>query len=295
MVRRVLEPQLVGKRICGVRFLNPGVVAWPQAEKFAEGVRGRRIAGMARRGKFLQILLDDGACIVVHFRMTGCLLLMDADSMPEKHTHVIVTLDDGRELRYSDQRRFGRLWLIPIGADGGADAKSETPRGVDGTFRMDAARGISALGLSVTGMDKLGPEPFDESVTWKYLREKLGSRRTSIKEGLLDQGVIAGIGNIYSDEILFAGNIYPGRAARSLTTAQWKRLAAQIPATMKYYVEKNEISFEDYVKGRGKDYRNTPYLKVYGHKGEPCPRCGTPLESARIGGRSSVYCVKCQK
>ena len=154
---------------------------------------------------------------------------------------------------------------------------------------------MSAAGLRVTGMDKLGLEPFDTGMTWKYLRDKLGGRRICIKEGLLDQGVVAGIGNIYSDEILFASRIYPGREARTLTVAQWKRLAAQIPVTMEYYIEKNEISPEDYLKGRGKDYRNTPYLRVYGQKEKPCPNCQTRLEGTRIGGRSSVYCPKCQK
>ena len=156
-------------------------------------------------------------------------------------------------------------------------------------------REMSAAGLRVTGMDKLGLEPFDTGMTWKYLRDKLGGRRICIKEGLLDQGVVAGIGNIYSDEILFASRIYPGREARTLTVAQWKRLAAQIPVTMEYYIEKNEISPADYLKGRGKDYRNTPYLRVYGQKEKPCPNCRTRLEGTRIGGRSSVYCPKCQK
>lgn len=281
-VRRVLGPQLAGKSIRAARLITPGIIAHPEAEEFVAGVVGRCIAGMERRGKFLQILLDDGGRIVVHFRMTGCLLLVDTDCPPEKHTHVVFSLDDGRELRYSDQRRFGRLWFVPAMAD------------VSGEGRVRPAD-EGATGLSITGMDKLGLEPFDKRVTWKYLQEKLGNRRISIKEGLLDQGVVAGIGNIYSDEILFASRIYPGQEARTLTVAQWKCLAVQIPLTMEYYIETNEISFEDYVKGRGKDYRNTPYLKVYGQKGEPCPKCGTPLESARIGGRSSVYCVKCQK
>lgn len=327
MVRRVLGPQLAGKSICAARLITPGIIAHPEAEEFVAGVVGRCIAGMERRGKFLQILLDDGGRIVVHFRMTGCLLRFAASDLSgknergeafasagkseygeeaessrrgehgeavgsvkndvyaglanvmEKHTHVIFELDDGSALCYSDQRRFGRLWLVE-------DVMSEVEA---------AEREMSAAGLCVTGMDKLGPEPFDTGLSWKYLRDKLGNRRISIKEGLLDQGVVAGIGNIYSDEILFASRIYPGQEARTLTVAQWKRLAAQIPVTMKYYIGKNDISPEDYLKGRGKDYRNTPYLKVYGHKEAPCPNCRTRLESMRIGGRSSVYCPKCQK
>ncbi len=293
MVRRVLGPQLAGKSICAVRLITPGVIAHPRSEEFVEGVVGRRVAGMERRGKFLQILLDDGGRVVVHFRMTGCLLRFttaDLADVMEKHTHVIFELDDGSVLCYSDQRRFGRLWLVED-VEIVADIKNLRV-GKDGS---GLGREMSAAGLRVTGMDKLGLEPFDTGMTWKYLRDKLGGRRICIKEGLLDQGVVAGIGNIYSDEILFASRIYPGREARTLTVAQWKRLAAQIPVTMEYYIEKNEISPADYLKGRGKDYRNTPYLRVYGQKEKPCPNCRTRLEGTRIGGRSSVYCPKCQK
>lgn len=265
-VRRVLEPQLMGRQIAGVQLVTPQVIAFPKPEHFSETVCGKTIVGIERRGKFLQMILETGEHIVVHFRMTGCLLLSDADYPEEKHTHVVFVLDNGQVLRYSDQRRFGKFWMI-------ADVSE----------------------IAVTGMDRLGLEPFDEGVTAAYLRERLGSRRISIKEGLLEQSVIAGIGNIYSDEILFACKIYPGQAANTLTPAQWRRLAEQIPKTMEYYIETNAISPEDYLKGKGKDYRNTPYLKVYGHKGEPCPQCGTTLARTVIGGRSSVYCAKCQK
>ena len=317
MVRRVLGPQLAGKSICAVRLITPGVIAHPRSEEFVEGVVGRRVAGMESRGRCLQLVLEGGGRVVVHFRMTGCLLRFTAADLAdvmEKHTHVIFELDDGSVLWYSDQRRFGRLWLVEDveTATSGVDAaNADTDTGAVHVADVETAvdkkgsrveksgsglsREMSAAGLRVTGMDKLGLEPFDTGMTWKYLRDKLGGRRICIKEGLLDQGVVAGIGNIYSDEILFASRIYPGREARTLTVAQWKRLAAQIPVTMEYYIEKNEISPEDYLKGRGKDYRNTPYLRVYGQKEKPCPNCRTRLEGTRIGGRSSVYCPKCQK
>lgn len=265
-VRRVLEPQLTGRKIAEVQLATPQVIAFPTPECFRENVRGKIITGMERRGKFLQMILESGERIVVHFRMTGCLLLSDADYPAENHTHVVFLLNNGQVLRYSDQRRFGRFWLL-------ADLSES----------------------AVAGMDRLGSEPFDERLTAAYLKERLGGRRISIKEGLLDQSVIAGIGNIYSDEILFACQIYPGQAANTLTAAQWRQLAAQIPKTMEYYIETNAISPEDYLKGKGKDYRNTPYLKVYGQSKKPCPRCGTTLTRTVIGGRSSVYCVKCQK
>lgn len=146
-----------------------------------------------------------------------------------------------------------------------------------------------------TGIETLGPEPFEERLTAGYLLEKAGNSKKAIKDWLLCQQLVAGIGNIYSDEILFAAGISPGREARSLTAKEWERLAAEIPRTMQFFVEKNEISAEDYLKGEGRDYRNTPYLQVYGHRGAPCPKCGATLCGSRIAGRSSVYCERCQK
>ena len=116
-----------------------------------------------------------------------------------------------------------------------------------------------------------------------------------IKECLLDQGVIAGIGNIYSDEILFRTGISPACPAGSLTAEEWARLAAEIPACLSYFIEKNRITPEDYRQTKGRDYRNTPYLQVYGHGGESCPNCGSVLCRTVIGGRSSVYCPVCQR
>ena len=112
---------------------------------------------------------------------------------------------------------------------------------------------------------------------------------------LLDQSVVAGIGNIYSDEILFAAGIYPGKPCRSLTDDDLERLAEMIPKQLSYFTEKNAISFEDYTASKGTDYRNTPFLQVYGKAGEPCPVCGNTLQRLVLGGRSSVFCPHCQK
>ena len=141
----------------------------------------------------------------------------------------------------------------------------------------------------------MGLEPFDQKFGAEYLQDKLGRRKKAIKECLLDQSVIAGIGNIYSDEILFRAKIRPARPANSLTEEEWQRLAAEIPKCLSYFIEKNRISPEEYLQGKGQDYRNTPFLQVYGHGGEPCQNCGTTLVRTVISGRSSVYCPACQK
>nr|WP_296908043.1 bifunctional DNA-formamidopyrimidine glycosylase/DNA-(apurinic or apyrimidinic site) lyase [uncultured Marvinbryantia sp.] len=266
MIRRVLEPQLRGRTVTKLSVLRPEVVAPPQAEQFAQEVCGAVIGRLCRRGKYLQILFADGARAVVHLRMTGRLLVLPENTPEKKYTHLILSLDNGQELRFMDMRRFGRWWYLK------KDEKDD-----------------------FTGIETLGPEPFDERLTAGYLCEKAGSSRKTIKDWLLCQQLVAGIGNIYSDEILFAAGIYPGREARSLTAEEWDRLAEQIPRTMQFFVEKNEISAEDYLIGEGSDYRNTPYLQVYGYKGAHCPKCGGILAGSRIAGRSSVYCTHCQK
>ena len=121
------------------------------------------------------------------------------------------------------------------------------------------------------------------------------SSQKAVKECLLEQNIVAGIGNIYSDEILFAAGIYPKREASSLTINEWARIAAAIPERLKYFIEKNKLTDEEYLETKGQDYRNTPFLQVYGHAGEPCPKCSNTLCKIVIGGRSSGYCPNCQK
>lgn len=197
--------------------------------------------------------------------MTGCLLVTPKNYPLENHTHVIFELSKNRELRFSDTRRFGRFWLIKSG-------------------ETDTYSGIANLGL----------EPFDERLTAEYLSEKFTKRKKAIKECLLDQSVIAGIGNIYSDEILFAAKIAPNRTAGSLNSKEIRRLAKEILKTLSFFIEKNSITPEEYLETKGKDYRNTPFLKVYGKAGKPCPICGAALQKNVIGGRSSVFCAECQ-
>ncbi|MFR1760297.1 MAG: bifunctional DNA-formamidopyrimidine glycosylase/DNA-(apurinic or apyrimidinic site) lyase, partial [Christensenellaceae bacterium] len=255
-----------GLMIDKVMVNRPEVVAHPGSDAFCKRLVGQTIDRMERRGKYLLMRLNSSDRVVIHLRMTGCLLYTPADLPQEKHTHITFQLHNGKELRFSDTRRFGRLWLI---ASGEADPYS--------------------------GIEKLGKEPFDLDLCAEYLRARLGNRKKAIKECLLEQGLIAGIGNIYSDEILFAAKIYPARPAKALTEQEWTRLAAAIPQQLSYFIEKNEMTPEEYVQSKGQHYRNAPFLKVYGRAGEACPVCGEPLFRTVIGGRSSTYCPACQK
>lgn len=265
-IKRVIEPQIQGLAIERVTVNRPEVIAHPAADEFCTRITGQFFTEIDRRGKFLILCLSSGDQVVLHLRMTGCLLVTPADYPEEKHTHLVFHLSGGRELRFSDPRRFGRIWLL---RQGEADPH--------------------------TGMEKLGAEPFDLGFSGEYLSTRLGKRKKAIKECLLDQSVIAGIGNIYSDEILFAARIHPKRPANTLTAEEWNRLASVIPKRLAFFIEKNQTTQEEYLAARGQDYRNTPFLQVYGHGGEPCPVCGEMLCRGVIGGRSSVYCPVCQK
>ncbi len=265
-IKNVIEPQITGLTVKNITINRPEVVARPTAEEFRKAVIGQTLSSMTRRGKFLMIHLKNENRIILHLRMTGCLLVVPPGYPMEKHTHIILQLDNGMELRFSDPRRFGRFWLIQ---------KNEE----------DLYSGIGKLGL----------EPFSSACNGAYLQARLGKRKKAIKKCLLDQNVIAGIGNIYSDEILFRARLYPSMPANNLTSIEWERLAAAISECLSYFIEKNKISPEDYLATKGQDYRNTPFLQVYGHDNEPCPNCSKTLVRTVIGGRSSVYCLNCQR
>ena len=264
-VRVALEASLRGRRVESVRLPDERCAAHPAAEAFCDGLRGRAFSALGRRGKFLYATLDDGGKLVVHLRMTGRLLLAEAGGASAAHTRAAFLLDDGRELRFVDARRFGRLWLLRPGEED-----------------------------TYTGMAGLGPEPDDPALDAAYLRGACGKSRRAVKSCLLDQSMIAGIGNIYSDEILHVVRIRPDRPACSLSTEEWERLAEYIPRVMRFFTEKNLVTFAEYRQSAGLEYRNTPWLRVYGHAGESCERCGAALKRTVIGGRSSIFCPNCQ-
>ena len=266
MVKNAVAPLVCGRRIERVELPDKTVCGHPAPKEMIRALRGRVFERVERRGKFLRFLLSGGGELAVHLRMTGFLMACAADHPEEPHTRAVFHLSNGRQLRFADMRRFGRLWLIEPG---------ETD--------------------DFTGMADLGPEPFDPCLTPRWLKGKLARSRRAIKTCLLDQSVVAGIGNIYSDEILFAARIHPLRPACSLTAPEWKRLAETIPSLMRFHVEQTRMDNDEYLRTHGREYRNTPFLRIYGHAGEPCPKCGTKLERVVVGGRSSVFCPKCQK
>lgn len=264
-IKRILAPQLCGRRIAAVQLVRPEVVAHPGAQRFTDALTGKKIMGMDRRGKFLLFELEGGGRLILHLRMTGQLLATPSDYPKEKHTHLVLGLEGGGELRYIDVRRFGRFWLLESGEED-----------------------------SYSGIERLGPEPFGPAFCAGYLQEALQTRRRAIKECLLDQGVVAGIGNIYADEILFAAGILPARAACTLGQEEWRRLEKAIPHILRQGIENDRITPEQYLALQGREYRDGPSFAMYGRQGQPCPRCGAPIERIILSGRSSCYCPRCQ-
>lgn len=260
----MVGPRIERRGIVSADVLDPKSVETPDTETFRHTLEGGMFSELERRGKFLTAVLDDGHRMVMHMRMTGCLVVAPPERPREPHTRIVITMDDGNELRFSDTRRFGRFWLFASGD------------------------------VDTSGVSELGLEPWDPGFCSDYLESRIGSSGRTVKECLLDQRVVAGLGNIYSDEVLFDCGIDPSCPARLLCRDDWESLARDIPEKLAFFVEANQSPYEDYLENGGRGYRSTPYLRVYGHGGQPCPVCGRILEKTTVGGRGSVHCPGCQ-
>jgi formamidopyrimidine-DNA glycosylase len=270
---RDLRPQLAGRRIESVKLtqdpaIRKRLVRYPNATKFVRSLRGRTIRSVERRGKYLVMPLDkDGERLVVHLGMTGHLRVWEPEEAPVKHTHLRVLLDSGLELRYDDPRQFGRLLL--------------------GTQEeLVAGRAFPA---------KLGPEPIHGDLTAAEFDKIVKSRRRPIKSALLDQSFLAGVGNIYADEACFRAGIRPSRWTHRLTARERRALYSSIQEVLENSIAARGSSIINYVDAFGVRGGNQEKLLVYGRRGEPCVKCGTPLQGTRLAGRGTVYCRKCQR
>lgn len=260
-----LRPCLVGTRISRVRLLFPSIVRHPDPTAFVAGAEGRPVESLARRGKYILAGLDGGILLVVHLGMTGQLTLVEPELALAPHTHACFELSCGRQLRYRDPRRFGRLLL---GTEEELVAARKLPR--------------------------LGPDPLSAEFTWPLLRARLKGRRASLKALLLDQAVLAGVGNIYADESCFLARVRPDRPGGELSAAAARRLHGALRHTLELGIRNRGSSISDYVDGLGKAGRQQEELLVYGRGGLPCSRCGRVLRQVRLAGRSTVFCPRCQ-
>lgn len=265
-VKRTLEKKLVGLTIEKVELDLPKIVRIPPAEEFTQLLEGNKILRMGRRGKYLLLHLTGNLTMVIHLRMTGRLVFTRPDKPREKHTHAVFTLSSGDQLRFTDTRQFGRIWLAPTG-------------------EID----------QIPGLKDLGVEPLSESFTRDFMKKELKRRRTRIKPLLLDQTFIAGLGNIYADEALHLARLHPQRLAAGLNPREITRLYQSIRNVLTEGINNRGTSFRDYVDGDGRPGNNKESLRVYSREGKPCLKCGKPIVRTRIGGRSSFFCPCCQK
>lgn len=260
-IRRDLSPLLVGRTITGVTVGWEGCVDRPSMASFSEQVVGRRIEAVGRRGKFLLFGLSGGVSLLVHLRMTGSLLIREPTDPWETHARLVFALDNGKELRFADVRKFGRLYL------------SESPEEVLG---------------------ELGPEPLGEGFDPQAFRRLFENRRGMIKPLLLNQRFLAGLGNIYVDEALFRARLHPRRAVDSLTREELGCLYDAIRGVLQEAIADQGTSRSDYVRPDGSEGRHQDQLLVSGRAGEPCPCCGTEIERIVVGGRGTFLCPRCQ-
>ena len=275
-IRRQLQSRIVGKTIKAVEVLYPKVVHKMRAADFVRTLVGRKVREVGRQGKLILIRLSGEETLVVHLKMTGRLLLQSsghpeprrhgrgAGSHTNKSTEVILIFTDGTVLRYDDLRRFGYMRLA-------TDAEVEAA--------------LSGFGI----------EPFTKNFTYANFLAAIGQRKVAIKTALLDQKKIAGIGNIYADEVCFCAKVLPMRTVASLTDSEKKKIFLCIPRILKEAIKHRGTTFRDYRDSDGRRGNYTDFLQVFDREGEKCGRCGGIVKKIKSGGRGTHFCAGCQR
>ncbi len=271
-VRRGLERQLGQFLIERVEVLRPRAIAAPADPlQFREALEGCTVKGWNRRGKYLLGSLNrqglDGGQWGVHLRMTGQFLWLEQPIPPCPHTRVRFWNVSGQELRFVDVRSFGQMWWIPPGV---------------------------AAGCVMAGLRRLGPEPFSPGFSAAYLIDRLAGSSRPIKNALLDQAVVAGVGNIYADESLFASGLSPHRRSGSLDAGEVERLRSCLITVLETSIGVGGTTFSDFRDLTGSNGNYGGCAWVYLRTGQPCRRCGGSIQRERLAGRSSHWCPVCQ-
>ncbi|MCJ7712257.1 MAG: bifunctional DNA-formamidopyrimidine glycosylase/DNA-(apurinic or apyrimidinic site) lyase [Chloroflexi bacterium] len=262
-LRRHLLPEGGGPGpvVAGARVAWPGTLRDGDVPVFVAGVAGRRIEAVGRRGKLLILDLDGGTFLTVHLKMTGQLFVVPAALPVDPYERLALILDDDREIRFRDIRKFGRVGLY---------AADDRP------------------------FDGIGPEPLDPRFTLRAFRGRIRGRRARLKPLLVDQGFIAGVGNIYADEALWRSKLHPLRSAASLRPHDERALYPNVLDSLTVAVERRGSSIDDYTAPDG-DGEMQEHLDVYQRTGRPCPRCGRPIRRIVIGIRATHFCSFCQR
>lgn len=264
-VRRSLRERLVGKRIVGVSISHDNIIEYPSVDEFKSEIVGQKINDMDRYGKWLIFVMDD-YFLFSHLRMEGKYFFRTREEVRNKHEHVVFNLDDDTELRYMDVRKFGKMQLIKK-----EEIKNKGP------------------------IIKMGLEPWDESLTLEYLKNKYSKKRLPIKSVLLDQSIIVGIGNIYADEILFLSRINPLKVSRDLSDEDIENIIKNTREVLEKAIEKGGTTIRSYTSVDGVHGLFQQELYVHNKKGNSCQKCGNKIVKIVVGGRGTYYCPDCQK
>ncbi|MGH2738997.1 MAG: bifunctional DNA-formamidopyrimidine glycosylase/DNA-(apurinic or apyrimidinic site) lyase [Actinomycetota bacterium] len=272
VVRRELEKDVVGRRISSVdvrRSANARrIIRRHDAPKeLRDRLLDRKITGVDRIGKYLLLRLDDGGVIVAHFGMSGRFLLAQKKQHLDPHTHVTIGFKEGRELRFIDPRSFGELFSTTV----------------------------DELG-KVRELQHLALDPLEQAFTWQQFSQLLAERKAQLKPLLMDQEFISGLGNIYSDEVLFAAGLAHDRRSDELSSQEVRRLYRAVVEVLLDAIRARGTTLDDeaYVGLTGKPGEFQEELRVYGRAGEPCRRCRTPIEVVKRSRRSAYFCPQCQ-
>lgn len=264
IVRDLQAAGLEGRRILRTQVLWPRSVADLTPRSFATRLRGLRVDAVQRRGKYIILLMSNGWSLLIHLRMSGRLML-DSQALDDPHARVLFHLSDGRVLRFHDPRKFGRVaWAEDVGSR----------------------------------LAHLGPEPLAASCTSASLFASMQKTSRSVKAVLLDQAVLAGVGNIYADEALFDAGIHPARPARDLTREESTRLLRSVKKVLRKGVKNLGTSLghgrSNFQRPQGEEGRNREGLCAYGREGLPCIRCGSPIQKTVLAQRGTHFCPVCQ-
>ena len=258
-IRAQLDPRLTGRSLVRVEILDPRLTRPIDLFEVAEELEGDRVVAVERRGKYLVLRLESGLALLVHLRMTG-----GFGFEPATHERAVLELDDGTRLAYRDVRRFG-TWLVLEDAE-----------------------------LDPYLAAKNGPEPLGRRFTAEWLASSLARRRAPLKAVLLDQRVVAGLGNIYADEALWRARLNPLRPANTLDEEEVRRLRTAIRAALRTGIARQGSTLSDYRTPGGARGAMQEEFRVYGRDGLPCRRCRTTIAKTRVGGRGTWFCPRCQ-
>jgi formamidopyrimidine-DNA glycosylase len=272
VVRRDLEKEVVGRRVRDVevrphRNAMRVIRRHARRKEFADRLAGKKIAKVDRKGKYVLLYLDDGDVLVVHFGMSGQFLRGTKRQSLPPHTHVVIEFQQGGDLRFVDPRTFGEMFVAAA----------------------------DELG-KVKELDHIAIDPLEDTFTWQEFSVELARRASKLKPLLMDQKFVSGLGNIYSDEVLFAAGLRHDRMSDSLSSQEVRRLYRAIREVVQDAIRYRGTTLDDeaYVDLFGKSGEFQTELKVYGRKGLACRRCRTPIDSVKVSGRTSYFCPQCQ-